>query len=281
MKIAIVGLGLIGGSLAKAIKSRTTHTVYGENRSESTLQKAIEAGAVDMPLSAQHLAMCDVIIVALYPKLTIKWLSEHAESIKKDAVVIDTCGVKSEVCCECGKLAERFGFTFIGAHPMAGVEHSGFDYAREDMFQNASMILVPLKGVEDEKMLRIRELSAQLGFGRIVVTDAEEHDRMIAFTSQLAHVVSSAYVQSPCALRHQGFSAGSYRDMTRVATLNEDMWTELFLENADPLAQQTDELIERLQEFSAVIKRRDEKTLKDMLRNGRLQKSKADGKELR
>lgn len=281
MKIAVVGLGLIGGSLAKAVKARTDYTVYGENRSKATLQKAIETGAVDMALTDETLALCDIIIVALYPSLAIEWLSKHAGTISSGAIVIDTCGVKQEVCCECEKIASEYGFTFIGAHPMAGVEHSGFDYSREDMFLNASMILVPPNGVEENKVKQLEELSKQLGFGRVVITDAEEHDRMIAFTSQLAHVVSSAYVQSPCALRHQGFSAGSYRDMTRVATLNEDMWTELFLENAGPLARQTDELIERLEKFSRAIRQRDEKTLKEMLRNGRLQKSKADGKELR
>lgn len=281
MKAAIVGMGLIGGSFAKAFKEKTDFTVYGENRSREVLEKAMAAGAIDDVLDDEKLSQCDLVVVALYPKRLIEWLESHAKAIAKNAVIIDTCGVKQAVCAPCCEIAKKHGFTFIGAHPMAGVEHSGFDYSRGDMFEGASMILVPEKDTPEQKTKWLEDISRSLGFGKIVITTPEEHDRMIAFTSQLAHVVSSAYVQSPCALNHKGFSAGSYRDMTRVATLNEDMWTELFLDNSQTLSDQIDELVDMLKRYSEAIRSHNAPVLKEMLRNGRLIKEKADGKVLK
>lgn len=281
MKAAIVGMGLIGGSFARAFKTMTDWEVFAENRSRNVLDKAKEVGAIDGELTPEKLRECDLIIVALYPQRLIEWLERNAENISEKAVVIDTCGVKQAVCEPCWKIAKEHGFTFIGAHPMAGVEHSGFDYSKADMFRNASMILVPNEDTTNEKTEWVESVSRGLGFTKIVITTPFEHDRMIAFTSQLAHVVSSAYVQSPCALNHKGFSAGSYRDMTRVATLNEDMWTELFLDNSDTLADQVDELVEMLQKYGEAIRNKNAVVLKELLRNGRIRKEQADGKYLK
>lgn len=283
MNIAVAGLGLIGGSVAKALSARTEHRVYGWNRTAQTALKAKVAGAIDVCLTDEDmspLAECDAVIIALYPEMTIRWLREHAPHIRKGAIVLDCCGVKTPICAPCEAIAAEHGFTFIGAHPMAGVEHCGYDSSKADMFDGASMILVPPTGCAIESVACAKGLALEMGFARVVITDAAEHDRMIAYTSQMAHVVSSAYVQSPCSLGHVGFSAGSYRDMTRVSCLNEDMWTELFLDNSAPLADELDALIERLGSFRDAIRSRDEGRLHEMLKAGRLRKEEADGKTL-
>lgn len=281
MKIGIAGLGLIGGSLAKALSSRTAYDVYGWNRTERTVKEAVDSGALSGPLTDVVLGECDAVFIALYPDSAISWLQKNASKICNDAIVMDTCGVKQPVCPQCFDIAGEHGFTFIGSHPMAGIEHSGFSHSTASMFDSASMILVPPAGVEQSKLDRAKQIANDIGFGRIVVTTAEEHDMMIAYTSQLAHVVSSAYVLSPCSMRHEGFSAGSYRDMTRVACLNEDMWTELFMENAAPLCKELQGLIDRLTKYRDAIEGRDEELVRSMLRDGRLRKEKADGKTLR
>lgn len=280
MNIAVIGMGLIGGSFARAIKYKTAHTVFGADANMQALCKARLVGAIDDMLDGEKLSSCELVIIALYPQAAIDWLTQNAGCIAKTAMVTDTCGVKQAVCSACHALAQQHGFTYIGGHPMAGVEHSGFDHSRCDMFEDASMVLTPLHGVPIAEVDRLKKFMQALGFSKTVITTPAEHDRMIAYTSQLAHVVSSAYVQSPCALGHKGFSAGSYRDMTRVATLNEDMWTELFLDNRVPLAEELDGLIERLQAFSAAIKAADKAGLRTMLRTGREQKARADGKVL-
>lgn len=280
MNIAVIGMGLIGGSFARAIKYKTEHTVFGTDANFQALCKARLVGAIDDILDDEKLSTCEMVIIALYPQAAVDWLAANAGHIAKTAIVTDTCGVKQAVCSGCHAIAQQYGFCYVGGHPMAGVEHSGFDHSRCDMFENASIVLTPLNGVPIAEVDHLKKFMQTLGFAKTVITDPVEHDRMIAYTSQLAHVVSSAYVQSPCALGHKGFSAGSYRDMTRVATLNEDMWTELFLDNYEPLAEQLDALVERLQEFSVIIKAKDKEALRTKLRVGREQKAQADGKVL-
>ena len=245
MEIGIVGLGLIGGSLAKAISQNTDHTVYGFDLSEEVMAKAVLLDAIEQPLTDKILPHCDIIIVALYPQATIDYVKEHADLIKKGAIVIDCGGVKRIVCDQLIPLGEEKGFLFMGGHPMAGLEHSGFAYAKKSLFNNASMVLCSTKGsIEDVE--KIKDLFSAIGFTNFAITTPDDHDRKIAFTSQLAHVVSNAYIKSPTAMVHAGFSAGSYKDLTRVAKLNEHMWTELFLENPDYLAEEIDTLIENL-----------------------------------
>ena len=259
MEIGIVGLGLIGGSLAKAISQNTDHTVYGFDLSEEVMAKAVLLDAIEQPLTDKILPHCDIIIVALYPQATIDYVKEHADLIKKGAIVIDCGGVKRIVCDQLIPLGEEKGFLFMGGHPMAGLEHSGFAYAKKSLFNNASMVLCSTKGsIEDVE--KIKDLFSAIGF-----------------TSQLAHVVSNAYIKSPTAMVHAGFSAGSYKDLTRVAKLNEHMWTELFLENPDYLAEEIDTLIENLQAYSRAIKDNDADTLCRLLRDGREKKAIIDG----
>ena len=276
MEIGIVGLGLIGGSLAKAISQNTDHTVYGTDLSEQVVRKAVLVDAIEQPLTDELLPQCDIVIVALYPQATIDYVKEHAHLFRKESIVVNCGGIKKLICDTLIPLAEDHGFLFVGGHPMAGLEHSGFTYAKKSLFNNASMIFTPTKG-PIESMEKLKELFTSIGFTNIEISTAEEHDRKIAFTSQLAHVVSNAYIKSPTALEHSGFSAGSYKDLTRVAKLNEVMWTELFLENADNLAAEIDTLIGNLQQYSTAIRERDAKTLCALLKDGREKKALIDG----
>ncbi len=274
MDIGIVGLGLIGGSLAKAIKKNTPHRVFGLDIDVESLKKAFLTGAVDGEL--KDLGSLDMLIVALYPAATVRYVTENAGKINKKCIVMDVSGVKGAVCGPLFPLAREKGFTFIGGHPMAGVEFSGFDHAREALFKNASMVLVPDKNVTIDKLVAVKELFTALGFARMQVSTAEEHDKMIALTSQLAHVLSSAYVKSPSAVSHKGFSAGSFRDMTRVAKLNEDMWCELFFDNRENLLGEIDGLIARLSEYRAALYERDSDEMKRLLKEGREKKALAE-----
>ncbi len=276
MEIGIVGLGLIGGSLAKAISQNTDHTVYGFDISDTVVKKAVLVDAIEQPLTDDLLPHCDIVIVALYPQATIDYVKAHADLFKKDSMVLDCGGVKGIVCDELMPLSEEKGFLFIGGHPMAGLEHSGFTYAKKSLFNNASMIFTPTKG-PIEKISELKELFTSIGFTNIEISTPEDHDRKIAFTSQLAHVVSNAYIKSPTAMEHMGFSAGSYKDLTRVAKLNEHMWTELFLENAENLAGEIDTIIENLQKYSTAIKENDADTLRELLKDGREKKAIIDG----
>lgn len=274
MDIGIVGLGLIGGSLAKAIKKNTPHRVFGLDIDVESLKKAFLTGAVDGEL--KDLGSLDMLIVALYPAATVRYVTENADKIDKKCIVMDVSGVKGAVCGPLFPLAREKGFTFIGGHPMAGVEFSGFDHAREALFKNASMVLVPDKNVTIDKLVAVKELFTALGFARMQVSTAEEHDKMIALTSQLAHVLSSAYVKSPSAVSHKGFSAGSFRDMTRVAKLNEDLWCELFFDNRENLLGEIDGLIARLSEYRAALYERDGDEMKRLLKEGREKKALAE-----
>ena len=276
MEIGIIGLGLIGGSLAKAISQNTDNTVYGYDISDQVVKKAVLVNAIEQPLTDSLLPQCDIVIVALYPKAAIEYVQAHADLIKPGAIVVDCCGTKRVVCEACFPLAEQYGFTYLGGHPMAGLEHSGFTYAKKSLFNNASMIFTTTKG-PIESISRLKDLFTSIGFTNIEITTPEEHDRRIAFTSQLAHVVSNAYIKSPTAMQHAGFSAGSYKDLTRVAKLNEDMWTELFLENPENLAEEIDTLIENLKLYSDAIKANDSDTLHALLKDGREKKAIIDG----
>lgn len=268
MTIGIVGLGLIGGSIAKAIKENTDHTVLGMDIAAPVVYKAKLIKAIDEELTLEKIKTCDLVIIALYLEATLRFLTEHAALFKKGGLVIDCCGVKREVCSVAKGLARDKGFTFIGGHPMAGIEFSGFEYSKKNLFEKASMIVTPYPGTPITTVEALKKLFLEIGFNNFQITTPEEHDKMIAFTSQLAHVVSGAYVKSPAALHHKGFSAGSYKDMTRVAKLNEKMWTELFMANRENLTAEIDSLVERLKEYSAVIKTGDAEGLSDMLREG-------------
>jgi prephenate dehydrogenase len=277
MKIGIIGLGLMGGSLAKAISFGTEHTVWGTNRSPQAVQKALFVGAIEKELTKEDLALCDLVIVSLYPEATVDYIKENASLFKKGAVVIDISGVKRFVCDALYETATENGFVFIGAHPMAGLHLSGFEHSTAKIFNNSSMILTPYENTPDECVALVRDLFLKIGFTNIQMSTPDEHDKIIAFTSQLAHVVSNAYVKSPSALIHKGFSAGSYKDLTRVAYLNEDMWSELFLENRDNLINEIDSIVENLIQYRIAMENNDREGLAGLLRDGKLLKEQIDG----
>lgn len=269
MNIGVVGLGLIGGSLAKTAKLHLDATVFGCDLNQQTMMQASLLGAIDGELTEDSLRQCDVVLVALYPQAIVTWVKEHAPFFKDDALVIDCGGVKEVICRELEPLAEGKAWHFIGGHPMAGREFSGFKYAKDDLFDKASMILTP-RGDEDLPVLqRARDFFMDMGFRRVQFTTAKTHDEMIAYTSQLAHIVSSAYVKCPLAQKHKGFSAGSFADMTRVARLAEDMWTELFFDNRDALLPEVDGLVQRLTQYRDALRDNDCEAMRTLLREGR------------
>jgi prephenate dehydrogenase len=276
LTVGIVGLGLIGGSLAKAAREGTPHTVLGMDTNPSVVLKARLLDAIDDELTVAKLKTCDILLVAIHPEATLDFLRDHAAKFNSKGMVIDCCGIKRGVCKLGFELAKKYGFTFIGGHPMAGKERSGFEHSARTLFSRASMILVPPHGIELEKIGRAKEFFLSLGFGSVKLTTPEEHDRMIAYTSHLAHVLSSSFVKSEAAKNHRGFSAGSFRDMTRVATLHAGMWTELFMANRDNLAGEVDNLITHLAEYRDTLKAGDRDKLYELLDAGAKLKAEID-----
>lgn len=269
MNIGVVGLGLIGASLAKSIKKNTSHTVFGLDKDKSTLDFALLGNTVDCELNKDNLKLCDYVFIAVYPQGTIDFVKENKANFKSGATVIDCGGIKRDICRECFLAANDGNFSFIGGHPMAGTQFSGIKYAKDTMFHNASFVLTPKTGEAIETVSNARDLIIEIGFSRVTVMSPEEHDRRIAFTSQLAHIVSNAYVKSPAAKMRSGISAGSYKDLTRVAYLNENMWTELFMDNKDNLCFEIDNLIAELKKYSDAMKENDSDALKKLLKDGR------------
>jgi prephenate dehydrogenase len=275
MNIGIIGLGLIGGSLAKAYKA-AGHTVYANETDKSILDFAILSGAADAPLDEGALRRCELVLIAIYPQAAIKFLEETAQHIPPETTVIDCCGTKKNVCAAGFKAAAQYGFTFVGGHPMAGTEQSGFKHSKANMFKGAPMIIVP--PVYDDILFldKIKRTLAPAEFGRLTVTTAEKHDAMIAFTSQMAHLVSNAFIKSPTVFEHKGYSAGSYKDLTRVAWLNERLWAELFLENRDHLLYELDLFIASLTQYRDALRNDDFNDLRALLYDGRCLKEKVD-----
>ena len=273
MTVGIVGLGLIGGSLAKAYQA-AGETVLAQDTDRSVLDFAMLNGTVSAPLTAEALPDCDLILLAICPEAAIRWFRENVSRVGSRPVVIDCCGTKRLVCAACFSLARELGFTYLGGHPMAGNHHSGFKYASSSMFHGAPMVLVPEDRNDITLLSRVKELLSPAGFGRISVTTAEKHDEMIAFTSQLAHVVSNAYIKSPTADRHKGFSAGSYRDVSRVARINAELWADLFLANREELADETEELVRNIERIRAAVAKNDRAELVALLSSAREKKEK-------
>ena len=282
MKIGIAGLGLIGGSMAKAYRDFANKTeqpceIFAFDTNKPIIDFAKLEGTLDGELNESTIHRCDLIFVALYPKTAIDYLKKISPLISKSTTVIDLCGTKQEICKAGFALAEKYGFTFVGGHPMAGTHNSGYKYSKSTMFKGAPMVIVPHKFDDIMFFDKIKKLLAPAEFGKFSFTTAEDHDRIIAFTSQLAHVVSNAYVKSPTAKVHKGFSAGSYKDMTRVAWLNEYMWSELFAENKEPLLFEIDSIIKSLTEYRDALASDDLDKMRELLRDGRIAKEEIDG----
>ena len=276
MTVGILGLGLIGGSLARAY-ALDGHTVYAAEQNEDMLSFAILSGAVHGKLDKATIGECDLILLAIYPAGSADWLAEQAQFIKSDTLVMDCCGIKNEICRLCFPLAEQYGFTFVGGHPMAGTQFSGFKYSRANLFQGAPMVLVPPRFDDMDLLERVKEALSPCGFGSFSVTTAQEHDRLIAFTSQMPHVISNAFIKSPTAAAHKGFSAGSYKDLTRVAWLNATMWAELCMENRENMLFELDSYIQSLQAYKIALETKDLDGLTALLEEGKQRKEEVDG----
>jgi prephenate dehydrogenase len=276
MTVGILGLGLIGGSLARAY-SMEGHRVLCADQDNTMLSFAMLAGAVEGPLNTETIGQCDLILLAIYPDGSATWLEQNAKYIRRDCLVIDCCGIKREICQRCFPVAKKYGFTFIGGHPMAGTQFSGFKYSRANLFEGAPMVLVPDRFDNMDLLDRAKKALSPCHFGSFSVTTAAEHDRMIAFTSQMPHIVSNAYIKSPTAQTHRGFSAGSYKDLTRVAWLNAPMWAELILENRDNTLYELDTFIDSLQAYRDAIASNNQSELITLLEDGKRRKEEVDG----
>ena len=276
MKVGILGLGLIGGSMARAY-AVAGHTFYAADLDESTLSFAMLSGAVHGRLDEETIPACELLLLAIYPGGSAKWLEDNGRLVDSGALVLDLCGIKQEVCKRCFPVARKYGFTFVGGHPMAGSHFSGFKYSRADLYKGAPMVLVPPRFDDIDLLQRVKDAMAPCGFGMFSVTTAEEHDRMIAFTSQMPHVLSNAFIKSPTARQHKGFSAGSYKDLTRVAWLNAPMWSELFLENRDNLLFELNTYLDSLTAYRDALEARDGERLTALLEAGKKAKEEVDG----
>lgn len=272
MKILVAGLGLIGGSYCKAISSYTQHEVYGYDLDADTIKAAEDSGCIKKGVSPESFEDFDMIIVGLHPNAAKSFMNEFMSCFKKGAIVADVCGIKGEMVLQMTEKAIENGVFYVGTHPMAGKERFGFEFSDGSLFIGANFIVTPVEKTDKNSVLTVETLAKDMGFGKIVETTPFEHDSVIAYTSQLAHVVSSAYVKSPTMQKELGFSAGSFKDMTRIATLNESMWTSLFLANRDCLVYEIDQLIEHLTEYRKAISENNPEVLEKLLKDGRILK---------
>lgn len=268
MRIAVIGLGIIGGSLCKAFSEYTPHHVMGYNRTVSVAQQALKTGAIDEICTPEALQTADVVYLCLYPQAAVEFVKTHHAFFRPGCIVTDTAGIKTAICCQLKALADQYAFTFVGSHPMAGKERNGFEASEASLFHGASYILTPC-GAPRKAVDILKKLALEIGFAATPETTPEEHDRRIAFTSQVPHVLACAYVMSPQCPNHKGYSAGSYRDVSRVARINETLWAELFLENQGPLTAELDTLIHNLTVLRDKIAEGDPEALKALLKQGR------------
>lgn len=274
--VVVAGLGLLGGSIAKALKKYTNCTVYGWNRTKAVAQTALAEGAIDGIATDEIFACCDLMIPVLSPKATIEFLGKTIPNMKKGAQVVDFVGIKERIIDEIAPISKEYGIHYIGGHPMAGLAKAGFERSFPDLFQGANMILVPTISSNEKDLKEMTELFTKVGFSHIEICNAITHDRMIAHTSQLAHVVCNSYVKSTVSSKYVEFAGGSYKDMTRCACLNEKIWKELFLLNKEALLPEIDQLIYHIMELRNAIADDDEKQLEELLRLGREAKEKTE-----
>lgn len=275
MVVGIVGLGLIGGSFAKAY-TKAGHQVLARDIDDSVLQFAMMSDVVESELTTDRLKECDLILICTYAGAAVQFLEENGRFIGSKPIVIDCCGIKRIVVDRCMELAKEYGFTYAGGHPMAGTQFSGIKYSKADMYVGAPMIIVPPDYNDIVLLDRIKKMLLPVGFDSITVTSADKHDEMIAYTSQLAHIVSNAYIKSPTVREHNGMSAGSYKDMTRVAWLSPEMWTELCMNNRDNLLKEIDILFDNLQKYKVALENEDSDELKRLFLEGKILKEEVD-----
>lgn len=268
MQILVVGMGLIGGSICKSIKASTEHIVFGCDIQQSVLEDAIKDGAID-GIGTMSDGAYDMIIICLHQRIAIQMVQDALPQLQPGTILVDTCGLKGRMVRDMTYRCRKSGVHYVGTHPMAGREKSGYYASIPNLFQNANFIVTPIEDTDETALETVKQLAKQMGFGNIVTATPMWHDNMIAYTSQLAHVVSSAYVKDFCMDDAISFSGGSFQDMTRVATMDESMWSALFLDNRDNLLYHLDLLIENLTDYREALKQRDEERLQYLIAEGR------------
>jgi len=280
MKVGIIGLGLIGGSLARQIMRNTTHTVLAYDLSDEVMKKGALLNAYHevLDINASNIDV-DVLVIATNPRATLKILDSIVPRIKSGAIIMDTAGIKKEIVKKMRDLKEtRQDVFFVGGHPMAGREFSGVSHSTATLFEHAYIILTPVDMDDVPALESMKEFFYEVKCEGITISSYEKHDKIIAYTSQLAHVVSSAYIKNPLSSEHVGYSAGSFRDLTRVAKLNPTMWTELFLGNKEYLLDAISDVEKRIAEYKEAIMNEDEQKLMELLQDGTEKKEIADKK---
>lgn len=275
MNITVVGLGLIGGSVARRLHGFHNAYITGMDINERSLILAQRDGVIDKGTTDSKDAVtdADLIILCLYPKLNVDFVKENLKYIKSGAIITDVSGIKGYVIEEINKVLPD-DIDFIGGHPMAGREVGGYESSTDTLFEKASYLITPTERNKPENIALIRELAEHIGCKHIVTTTAQEHDAIIAYTSQLMHVVAVALCDNPMIERSTFFSAGSLRDCTRVAVINEKMWSELFLENKEELANRISEMQNSLENIKATLNNNDRDKLEEIMRHATQQKVK-------
>jgi prephenate dehydrogenase len=257
--ITVIGMGLIGGSICKSLQGK--HDVFGIDLSEEILKDALNCGYIQ---GIGYLKMADIVIVATPPKTVLETLKHSISQMKKNSIIIDVCGVKELFSKEINSFLEnnnRENITYIGCHPMAGKENFGYNHSDARLFKGRDFIMTVEERMDKTAVEAVRQLARDMGFGRITECSPEHHDKVIAYTSQLAHIVSSCYVKSPTLPFVDGYCGGSFQDMTRVATLDREMWADLFLMNRENIIDETENLVKSLTNFLETLKSADKMQL--------------------
>ena len=266
-KVLIVGLGMIGGSYAQKL-SALGFEVGALARRQATLDYALERGWIThgrVEVTREYVSQFDLVVFALYPKAFVAWVGQYQDYLKSGAVITDVTGVKRAVVPVVQGML-RADLEFVPAHPMAGSERSGVEYADCGVFSGANFIITPTERNTPEGIELVRTLGCILGFRHIAVLSPEAHDEMIGFLSQLTHCIAVALMDCKASEHLAEYTGDSFRDLTRIARINENMWTELFLENRDELLRQMDLFLDKFSQLRDALASRDEDTMKEMMR---------------
>lgn len=270
MNIGIVGLGLIGGSYARCLSKRTNHSVYGMTRNAAIISKAMEEGTIKGEIKQSELSLINYFIIALPPEATIDFITSNINNFAKGTIITDICGIKSAIKDKVAKLCSDNRIWYVGTHPMAGRECSGYNNSLESLFDGRSLIIMNDNNIPDNIISTVADINKAAGFSRIVYTSSSHHDEIIAYTSQLCHISSNAFVKSPTAKEHLGYSGGSFEDLTRVAFLDPDLWTELFFMNKEPLLKELSSYINELKKYERALADNDAESMRELLNEGRI-----------
>ena len=274
MKTVVVGLGLIGGSIARRLRGFKDTKIIGIDIDQRTLDMAMSDGVIDEGYTdGSVIKDADFILLCLYPERNVEFIKKYCKDLKKGAVITDVSGVKRFVI-DSIKDVIPDDVDFVGGHPMAGRETGGYQSSTDTLFDGASYLITPTPDNSAEAIALVREFAEYIGCVHIVTTTPKEHDAIIAYTSQLMHIVAIALCDNPMIERSTYFSAGSLRDCTRVAVINEKMWSELFLENKDELSMRIEEMQDSLEKIKEALKNDDRNKLEDIMKDATYKKLK-------